>query len=63
MWTRTETCECGRVWELKRIKIIMRDKDSLNCICGRELIHWNGGHMWTGTLVSDIRDAHTKKAK
>jgi hypothetical protein len=52
MGDKTVTCECGLTWELRKIKTIMRDKDSLNCDCGRELIEWNGGHMWTGEIVS-----------
>jgi hypothetical protein len=46
------TCECGGVWKLRKIKTIMRDIDTFNCTCGRELISWNGGHMWAGELVS-----------
>ena len=40
------TCECGLKWSLRRVKTIARDSDSANCTCGRELIRWNGGHMW-----------------
>jgi hypothetical protein len=40
------TCECGLKWRLRRVKTIMRDSDSANCTCGRDLISWNGGHMW-----------------
>lgn len=46
-------CTCGRVWNLKRIKLPQRDKDSFNCVCGKELESWNGGEMWAGTLVSE----------
>jgi hypothetical protein len=31
----------------------IRDDDSLNCTCGRELIRWNGAHIWTGEVVSE----------
>ncbi len=40
------TCECGLKWSLRRVKTIGRDSESANCTCGRELIRWNGGHMW-----------------
>lgn len=52
MASREITCECGRTWKLTKVKTIMRDKDSFDCICGKELIEWNGGHTWTGKLVS-----------
>ncbi len=44
---------CGAKYELKRIKIIMRDKDSINCNhCGSEIIRWNGGVMYMDTEIS-----------
>jgi len=45
-------CECGRVWKLNEIKVGMRDKDSLNCTCGREVISWNGGVVYTMEDIS-----------
>ena len=51
MRDRIVTCECGLVWKLRKVKVIMRDADSLNCNCGRELISWNGGHIWTGEII------------
>jgi len=50
------TCECGLTWRLRKVKIIMRDSDYLGCTCGRELINWHGGHMWTGELISDLAE-------
>lgn len=50
------TCECGRTWRMRKIKTIMRDSDSFDCACGRELISWNGGHMWTGELVTQPKE-------
>ena len=40
------TCECGLKWRLHRVKAIARGSGSVNCTCGRELVNWNGGHMW-----------------
>lgn len=57
--SRIETCECGRVWKLKKFKSIARDSDSVTCVCGKEIISWNGGHFWIGELVSEP----TKKPK
>jgi hypothetical protein len=33
------------------VKTIMRDRDSIDCPCGLELISWNGGHM--GVVVEE----------
>lgn len=41
------TCECGLKWRVRKIKTIMRDSDYENCTCGREIIRWNGAHMFT----------------
>lgn len=51
-------CECGRVWRLTKIKVIVRDKGHVTCICGKVLKEWNGEHVWTGTtwMGSLIRD-------
>jgi hypothetical protein len=53
MTTKIVACECGLQWKLTRQKTSfgIRDDDSLNCSCGRELISWNGGHLWTGEVV------------
>ena len=45
------TCECGRKWTVKKFKTIMRDSDSANCSCGRQIIEWNGGHMYRVTEI------------
>jgi hypothetical protein len=49
--SKVETCECGLAWSLVKIKTIMRDSGSFQCICGKELIRWNGDHMWTGFVI------------
>lgn len=42
------TCtKCGKQWLINKIKIIMRDKDSLECTCGETIIKWNGAVMYT----------------
>ena len=47
-----ETClKCGRRYEVKKIKIMFRDKDSFDCICGQELKRWNGSTMFDFTLI------------
>jgi hypothetical protein len=46
-------CECGKTWELNRVKLGMRDDDSLHCSCGQVLIHWNGGYVWTGKVIAE----------
>ena len=47
------TCkQCGSTYSTRRIKIIMRDKDSIACeVCGETLISWNGGEMWEAKLT------------
>lgn len=43
---------CGSEYELTKYKIIIRDKDTINCsVCGKELKSWNGGEMWTSKLI------------
>lgn len=48
------TCECGRVWNLTQRKVPMRDKDSIQCLCGKTLVSWNGGCIWDADLIQDI---------
>lgn len=48
------TCECGRVWELRKRKVPQRDIDSESCICGRSLVSWNGGCVWRVEFIKDI---------
>lgn len=54
MTSEIKKCECGLVWRLTKVKTPygMRDKDSLECDCGRELISWNGGHMYNAEKVA-----------
>jgi hypothetical protein len=51
------TCECGRVWLLAERKTPQRDKDEIICPCGKVLVSWNGGCVWTAKLVKDIIDS------
>lgn len=49
----SHTCECGLVWILAKRSVPQRDKDSLTCDCGETLVRWNGGCVWTATLVTE----------
>ena len=49
--SKVETCECGLFWSLSKITTITLDSGSFHCICGKELIRWNGHHMWTGYVI------------
>lgn len=45
---RTRTCkECGARYEVHQESVPFRDKDSLDCECGHELVRWNGGVVFT----------------
>jgi hypothetical protein len=48
------TCECGRVWLLAKRRVPQRDKDDLSCNCGKTLVRWNGGCVWTAKLIKDV---------
>jgi hypothetical protein len=56
------TCECGRVWLLTQHKRAQRDKDDISCTCGRILVSWNGGCVWTAELIRDIKNSASPKA-
>lgn len=44
--------KCGSVYEVTSHKLIMRDRDSINCdICGEELHSWNGAITFTAKLI------------
>jgi hypothetical protein len=45
------TCKCGLVWMLIQRKVPPRDKDDISCTCGRTLVSWNGGCVWTAKLI------------
>jgi len=38
---RDYTCECGKRYEVTRHKLITRDRDEIDCSCGRRIIEWN----------------------
>ncbi len=49
------TCpDCGRVWLLTKRKVPQRDKDDISCTCGRTLVSWNGGCVWTAELITEV---------
>lgn len=48
-----KSSSCGRVWRIIDHKTIMRDKDSLECTCGRTLLRWNGGTMYSKELIKE----------
>jgi len=54
-------CECGRRYRVQAHRITMRDKDSIECACGRTIKEWNEAKIWTATLLSE--DKPKKKAK
>ena len=47
------TCKkCGSVYEITRYKIIVRDRDSLNCqVCGEELMRWSEASHFSAELI------------
>jgi len=46
------TCECGAVYERTEVKLIFRDNDSYECVCGRTLASWNGSRIPQFRLIS-----------
>ncbi len=52
--------KCGAEYEVQRIKLPMRDKDSEHCECGNLLKSWNGAEMWDYQL---IKHGNTYKEK
>lgn len=58
MYDNLKTCSnCGAKYEITRYKLIMRDRDSLECdICGQELMHWNGAEMFTSKLIEPKKE-------
>lgn len=46
LFDRAHTCTCGKRFDIYKIKMPMRDKDSEHCTCGAEIISWNGGVMY-----------------
>jgi hypothetical protein len=47
-------CECGRVWHLTKHSLIQRDRDSLECKCGKTLKRWNGACCWVAELAQGL---------
>lgn len=51
---------CGSKYEITKHKIIMRDKDSIECdICNHPIISWNGGVMYSSKLL-ERNEKHKK---
>lgn len=50
MYDHTITCDCGKRWTIYKRSVPMRDKDSIECDCGKTLLRWNGGVMYTAEL-------------
>lgn len=53
MYDHIKICsKCGAKYEIYKFKLIIRDKDSLDCdICGEQLMKWNGAEMFTSKLI------------
>lgn len=47
--------KCGTKHGLRKISILVRDKDSINCLnCGNEDIYkWNEAKMWIAEIIND----------
>jgi DNA-directed RNA polymerase subunit RPC12/RpoP len=44
--------ECGSEYELTSSKIMMRDKDAINCeVCRAEIRRWSGSRIWHARLT------------
>jgi hypothetical protein len=50
-------CDCGKFWELKKLKSPVRDKDDIHCTCGRTIIEWNGGVMYIAYPLKDVTES------
>jgi hypothetical protein len=54
-------CDCGAIYDEKRIKLPARDKDSSKCgFCGSVLRSWNGGVMYSHKLLTPPKEAKPK---
>lgn len=48
----TKTCECGAVYKVGTLKLMVRDKDYFDCqVCGVRLDEWNGSRIPTYKLI------------
>lgn len=51
---KIKTClKCGKKWEINKITLTMRDKDSLECDCGETILSWNGAVMYTAKPLKE----------
>jgi len=49
------TCKCcGKQWNVKKVKLTARDKDSERCTCGEEIINWNGSTIYYVTPIDSL---------
>jgi len=45
---------CGAIYELEQQDYPMRDKDTIYCqYCGREIISWNAGVIYSISYISE----------
>ncbi len=53
MNSELKKCECGKVWKITRYEMPngVRDSDSLNCLCGKEIKKWSGGYAFIAEEV------------
>lgn len=52
--------KCKAVYEVREIKISMRDKDTFECDCGESLASWDGSHMLQFSLILPGKPAPPK---
>lgn len=46
---------CQSLYQMRRYKIAMRDKDSIKCeVCGATLHSWNGAEMFDAILLKKV---------
>lgn len=56
--------KCNSEYEVHKYKLIMRDRDSLECdICGTTYMSWNGAEMWSGKLIKRGSDGKSDSGK
>jgi hypothetical protein len=43
---------CGSIFELRSVKVPMRDQDKIDCeVCGKVLHRWSQGKVWEAKLI------------
>lgn len=47
-----ECKRCGSIFELRSVKVPMRDQDVIHCeVCGEILHRWSQGKVWEAKLI------------